>query len=171
MLAATVALSAVALWAPQDAPAAASDAQAKNGPKVPPVPGAGGISTHAMALPSHLPERHLEPARFDPFVGVVPPPPPPPKPLLIAAAPPPPPPAPEPPPLAYRYLGRMTDPSGTQRVYLAKADTAVAVTVGSRLDEGYVVEAIEPAEIRLHYPPLGARAAIPVPPEPDPPSR
>lgn len=170
MLAATVVLSAVALWVPAEPPAApmiATGEPASMAPRPPAgEPGRGDI------LPARLPAQRLEPARFDPFVGVVPPPPePPPAPRPVVAAPLAPPPAPEAPVLAYRYLGRMTDPTGQQHVYLAKGDTAVVVAVGTKLDEGYVVEAIGPAEIRLHYPPLGAHAAIPVPPEAEPSSR
>ena len=104
----------------------------------------------------------LDKAAFDPFVGVQPPPPPPPKPFVgpIYVAPPPPPAAP---PLTYRYVGQMLDPSGKQLVYLGKADKDFPVIVGTRLDEGYVVEAITADGIRLHYPPLDARAVINIP--------
>lgn len=80
---------------------------------------------------------------------------------------PPPPAAPTAPPLAYRYLGQMVDPSGTRYVYLGKADRELPVAVGTRLEEGYVVESIGPEGIRLHYPPLDAHAVIPLPPDND----
>ncbi|WP_127995672.1 hypothetical protein [Piscinibacter defluvii] len=170
MLAATVVLSAIALWVPEEPPAGPGYAPSELAAMAPRSP--AGEPGRADMLPAKLPAQRLEPARFDPFVGVAPPPPePPPAPRPVAAAPPAPPPAPEAPVLAYRYLGRMTDPTGQQHVYLAKADAVVVVTVGMRLEEGYMVEAIGPSEIRLHYPPLGAHAAIPVPPEAEPSSR
>ena len=121
----------------------------------------------AAPLPDRLNAAPLEKSRFDPFVGVQPPPPPAPKvvaaPVVEAPAPPPPPPT-----LNYRYLGQMTDPSGQQYVYLAKPDKDVPVTVGTRLDEGYVVEAITADAVRVVYPPLDSRAVIPIPPSRDP---
>ncbi|MED5621552.1 hypothetical protein [Ideonella sp. BN130291] len=66
--------------------------------------------------------------------------------------------------MSYRYLGQMVDPSGKQVVYLSRGDHDVAVSVGTRLDEGYVVEAITPDGVRLNYPPLHAQVTVPVPP-------
>jgi hypothetical protein len=65
--------------------------------------------------------------------------------------------------LNYRYLGQMTDPTGQHLVYLSGPTKEIAVAVGTRLDEGYVVEAITGDAVRLHYPPLDARAVIPLP--------
>lgn len=131
----------------------------------------------ALAAVATLPERlaavTLDAARFDPFVGAVPPPAPvaPPTPTKAIVA------APEPevqahaPALNYRYLGQMTDPSGVQWVYLANNELALPVAVGTRLPEGYVVEALGPEGVRLHYPPLDAHAVIPVPAAQDPATR
>lgn len=127
------------------------------------------ISPPPAALPHRLPVHALEPADFDPFVGLQPPPAPPPRPsaTVLAAAPPaapPVPPTPTAPPLNYRYLGQMIDPAGTRLVYLGRADKEVPVAVGTQLDEGYVVDAINANGIQLRYPPLDTRAVISIPP-------
>ena len=83
----------------------------------------------------------------------------------------PPPPVPAAPPLAYRYLGEMTDPGGQRFVYLSKGDKEYPVTVGSKLDEGYVVESITAETIGLYYPMLGLRAAIHIQPVQEPSTR
>ena len=168
LLAATLLLSALAIWWPQEPSAARPEHAASTAVALVATPSPTSAAPATATLSHRLSTQHLEPARFDPFVGVLPPAPPPPKPAPVVAMPPPPPPAPMAPPLAYRYLGRMIDPSGAQLVYLARAEAAVAVAVGARLEEGYVVEEIGPAGIRLHYPPLDAHAVIPVPPEPEP---
>jgi hypothetical protein len=116
-------------------------------------------------LPHRLPGIALAKADFDPFVGAQPPAPPPPDPPAPVQAPAPPPPSA--PPLDYRYLGRMVDPAGKHYVYLGRtgdaAASAIAVSVGTRLDEGYVVEAISTDSIRLVYPPLDTHIAIDIP--------
>lgn len=166
LLAGSLALSAAALWWPQEpevlAPPASSEGQAFS-----PVQAIQPPASPA-ALPQKLPGQSLEPAQFDPFAGVQPPAPPPPKPAPVAAPMPPSLPQPVAPALSYRYLGQMLDPRGEQRIYLSKSDEAVVISIGTRLDEGYVVEAIGPEGIRLHYPPLDAHAIIPVPPAPEP---
>ena len=107
----------------------------------------------------------LDKAGFDPFVGLQPPPPPEPasspapKPFIGPIYVPP----PSPPALNYRYLGQMTDPAGRRMVYLSGGDRDVTVALGTRLDEGYVVEAITAEGIRLHYPALDVRTVIPIP--------
>ena len=53
-------------------------------------------------------------------------------------------------------------------VYLARADKDVAVATGSRLDEGYVVEAIRDDGVHLLFPPSKARALIHAPSTPTP---
>ena len=123
-------------------------------------------------LPSRLPVASLDPAGFDPFVGMQAPLPAVLTPTVniapVTVAPPPVQQQPGAPPLTYRYLGQMTDPAGVQQVYLASGDIAVPVAAGTRLEEGYVVESVGPAGVRLHYPPLNAHAVIPVPPVQDP---
>jgi hypothetical protein len=166
LLGASVLLSATALWWPDDTlrhvAALRTDDRLADFPTATPSVAPAGPATGRLA--SQLPETLLEPAVADPFVGAQPPPPPPPKPVPVVIAPPPPPQAPA---ITYRYLGRMTDPSGTVLVYLAKADAAVVASVGTRLDEGYVVQSVDTDGIRLHYPPLDAHVVIPVPPPPD----
>lgn len=58
----------------------------------------------------------------------------------------------------------MLDPEGSRKVYLIRADKDVLVQSGTRLEEGYVVEAITDDEIRLIYEPLQQRAVIRIPP-------
>ncbi len=174
LLAGTVALSALALWWPDPVSRPAIDPhEGPPSPALPPAPAQASTSPLPAvpappALPAELPATTLDTARFDPFAGAQPPPPPPPKPVQVVAAPVAPPPPPAPPALNYRYLGRMTDPSGTQRVYLTGNDTAIVVQVGTRLDEGYVVKAFEATGVRLHYPPLDVHAVIPMPAVQDP---
>ncbi|HEY1395235.1 MAG TPA: hypothetical protein VF536_03935, partial [Roseateles sp.] len=78
-------------------------------------------------------------------------------------APPPPPPPPQAPALNYRYLGQFIDPQGQRKVYLARSDKDVLVETGTRLDEGFRVEAITDDEIRLVYEPLQQRTVIRIP--------
>lgn len=159
----TVILSAVALWWPDAARGP------ERGPTVLPhlssSPAASATSLRVVGVPERLPTTSFEPAAFDPFVGARPPPPPAPTPVVAVVVPvaPQAPPQPVAPPLSYRYLGQMTDPSGLRQVYLAKTDTAILVAVGTRLEEGYVVESIGQDGVSLHYPPLDAHAVIPVP--------
>lgn len=161
-LAGSVVLSAAALLWPQSAPIT----QAVDTAPVSVSPAAPGMfnaaSEPAITLPDKLSKEVISAATFDPFVGVVPPAP------AVVVQPPPvqvvqEPPAPVAPPLNYRYLGKMTDPSGRKWVYLATPDKELAVSLGTRLDEGYVVEAIRPDGVHLAYPPLGIKALIPVP--------
>jgi hypothetical protein len=160
--------SAVALWWPETITRAIerTEAAVSGASNLAPAARPGQDMESAAVLPS-LPARlspiSLEVAAFDPFVGLQPPPPPaPPVPVPVAVAPQPPP-VPTAPPLAYRYLGQMVDPSGKRFVYLGKADKEMPVTVGTQLEEGYVVQSIGPEGIRLHYPPLDAHAVIPMP--------
>ena len=124
----------------------------------------------AAPIPFRLPAHLLEKAQFDPFAGGAPAPAP--TPIAPAASKPfvgpvyvPPPPAPS---LNYRYLGQILDPDGRRLVYLARPDKDVLVGAGTRLDEGYVVEAIDDQGVRLRYPPLDAHAVVPSPTAHDP---
>ncbi len=166
LLAATVLSSVLALWWHETVslPVAGAGSKATEGATASTGHSPAGESAAASvrALPSRLTSVTLDAANFDPFVGVVPPPPPPPPPQVVAPPPPPPPPAP--PPFNYRYLGRMLDPSGNELVYLANAARTVPVTVGTRLDEGYVVESIGLESITFHYPALDTRTVISIPP-------
>lgn len=167
----TSAATAWALLSPADGnvtPAATSTlVNMGQSPAAPSALGAANTVSHrkpSMAppppIPGRLPEAALEAADRDPFM--IPPPPPPPAPS--PPPPPPPPPAAVAPPLNYRYLGSMLDPEGSRKVYLIRADKDVLVQSGTRLEEGYVVEAITDDEIRLIYEPLQQRAVIRIPP-------
>ena len=164
LLSASVLLSALALWWPDDVSHAVAQAATATMPTGSPSPAVRTVipDTLPIRLPERLPTLALDKASFDPFVGMQPPAPPPPKPFVgpvyVAPAP-----APTPPTLPYRYLGQMTDPSGKKLHYLVKADKDVPIAVGTHLDEGYVVEAITADTIRLHYPQLDARAEIRIP--------
>lgn len=160
MLGGSVALSALALWWPQDGNpavvAAMDDSQA---------PALAKGEAAVPALPAHVAAALLDEAISDPFIGPQPPSPPapsPPKPFVGPIYIPP----PAPPAINYRYLGQMTDPDGKKLVYLARADKDVQVSTGTRLDEGYTVEAITAEGVRLFYAPAGARVTIPIPPAP-----
>lgn len=170
LLSASVLLSALALWWPDDASHAIAQASAMSAAMTTKSPSqaarAAAPEAPAMRLPQRLSTLALDKASFDPFVGVQPLAPPPPGPFVgpVYVAPTP---APTPPTLNYRYLGQMTDPSGKKLHYLVKADKDVPIAVGTRLDEGYVVEAITAAAIHLHHPQLDVRAEIHVPPATD----
>jgi len=96
-------------------------------------------------------------ATFDPFIGVVPPPPPAPPPVTqpVVIAPPPAPPVQD-----YRFLGRITGPDGTEQILLSRGDSPVAVSVGTTLDNGYVVESISADTLVLVFPSLGTKVPI-----------
>jgi hypothetical protein len=181
LLVGTLAMTAVALWWPvEPVGTALIRAQAIAAqPELAPRPAMGSkaepnsnsTSVAAAALPERLPVAQFDKADFDPFAGVQAAPPPAPKPPPVAAAPPPAPPAPvvrQAPPQNYRYLGSLVDPSGQQWVYLARGDSAITVSAGTRLDEGYVVEAIDAQAVHLHYAPLDTHVAIIIPPVSDP---
>ena len=63
----------------------------------------------------------------------------------------------------YRYLGQMIDPGGRIWHYLARAEASFAIEAGTRLDDGYVVQAIDAAGVRLHFPAMDVYAVIPLP--------
>jgi hypothetical protein len=97
---------------------------------------------------------------FDPFVGVVVPPPPP----LVVVQPAPVVAAPSPPPTQeYRFLGRMTGPDGVEQILLTRGESAVAIKVGTVLDNGYIVESIVNDSAVLAFPSLGTRVSLSIP--------
>lgn len=111
-------------------------------------------------LPVTLPQPSLEPANFDPFVGVKPPAPPP---APVVVAPLPAPLVPQAPPLNYRFMGRVVDPDGKTQIYLSRADKDVLVAKGTHLDEGYDVEGVKPDAVLVYYPPLDLHTQIRIP--------
>jgi len=163
LLGGAVASSALALWWPDGVSrAVARIEQAGDAPALSTAPRPDEPAT-AQSLPEHLPTALLDKAAADPFIDVQPPAPPPPKPFVGPIYEPPPP-RPAPPALNYRYLGQMTAPSGKTLVYLSKPDKDISVEVGTRLDEGYTVQAITREGVHLHYPALDARVVIAIPP-------
>jgi hypothetical protein len=61
----------------------------------------------------------------------------------------------------------MRTPDGRQLLYLARGDNAIAVAVGDKLDEGYMVESIATDSVVLVYPPLDRRVSVPIPKAPE----
>lgn len=178
LLLVTVVAVAAALWWPD----AVTPALVRAGIEMQPqtlalvVPAAPAVAAVRVALPNRLPKPSLDIAKFDPFLGVIAAPTPPPQQARAPqAALPPPIAAPLPtriaPPLNYRYLGQMVDPTGRKLIYLARGDAAVQVAVGGKLEEGYVVEAMDADGIRLLYAPMDVRTVIPVPPSREPATR
>jgi hypothetical protein len=155
-LAATLVLSAWALWSP-----------AEPLPVVAPAAERPHVSTAGVdvsePLPPSLERQALEPAQRDPFgaVAQAAQPPAAPKPFMLVGPEQPPPPPP-PPPLNYRFLGQMQTPEGQRLVYLSKGQDVTPVEVGTRLDEGYVVEAVSAEAVSLRHPAHDTRAVIPI---------
>lgn len=115
-------------------------------------------------LPEQLPALILEPAEGDPF-AIVPTSPPPQALAAVVAMPQLAPATPTLPSLNYRYLGQLMDPQGERKVYVARGgdNKELLLEKGTRLDEGYVVEAITTEAIGLIYEPLQHRVSIPIP--------
>ncbi|WP_315647869.1 hypothetical protein [Roseateles aquae] len=117
--------------------------------------------TAALTLPAELPRQTLEAAEADLFLGVQPPPPK----LTPVQAAVPAPAAPQTPMLNYRFLGRFVAPNGEPMVYLSRHgdNKEFAITAGTQLDEGFVVEAIKAETVVLRYPPAGTRLNLAIP--------
>jgi hypothetical protein len=71
---------------------------------------------------------------------------------------------PQAPPLTYQFWGRMVTPTGQRLTYLARGEIILPVSVGDRLEEGYVVEAVSDDGVQLLYPPLNQRVTVPIAP-------
>ena len=131
-------------------------------PLPPPFPGSTAASTAADTLPEHWPQPNVEPAARNPFVST---PPPAPKPAAVAlvAAPPPPPP---PPVSNYRFWGRMAVGGGQRLTYVARGDSGnpVAIDIGTRLEDGWSVEAIGDNTIVLVHAATQQRSTLSIPP-------
>jgi hypothetical protein len=126
-----------------------------------PLPEQGAPPT--AALPAALPTLTLESAAFDPFVGVPLTPPQSIAPPVVMVAAEPPPVQPQAPAVNYRFAGRVVSPTGEAITLLLKDEQLLAVHPGQRLDEGYVVEAIDERAVHLHFAPLNSRLSIPIP--------
>jgi hypothetical protein len=168
----TVGLSALALVWARGAPSVVQ--AAARAPNEPASNQTQPLNSKVTAtLPTDLPSWQIEPARRDIFSPVLPPLPPPPKPLPVVMLPivntvviPVVVPNPAAPAISLRYLGTMVTPQGQRLVMLARGDTAVTVQEGTRLDEGYVVQAIGQDEVRLLYPATGMVLGVPIPATP-----
>jgi hypothetical protein len=57
----------------------------------------------------------------------------------------------------------MTGPDGVEQTLLGRGDAAVPITVGTTLDNGYVVESIAADAVVLVYPPFGSKAVLQIP--------
>ena len=170
-LGATLVLTAIALWWPEsDIPVAAQPAEQAI------VPASGEVlasparfalqkaSTVGTALGVNTPTTlGWLPAQYDPFTGFERPTPkkfePLPKETPINL-----PPAPTAPPLNYVYMGSMIDPSGRRWTYVSKGSINLPISIGTTLEEGYIVESISAEAIELSYAALNARASIAIPP-------
>jgi len=171
-LGATIGLSLIAVLVPKDvAPLVAASAPSAPQPW-------GGYSSRpsqvpggaALPLPAVLPELTIEPAQADPFEAVRGP-----QPKVPPAPQPAPAPAPAPTPLPpvvtpaqapkLRYLGSLQAPNGQSMVFVARgaSDQSMAVQVGTRLDEGYVVKSIGRGGITLAHAASGTEWNVPMP--------
>ena len=75
--------------------------------------------------------------------------------------------APSAPPMEYRFFGRMATPAGEHVILLTRGEAVAAIEVGTRFDNGYIVEAIHDDRVRTVYAPTGIAVDIPVPPPPE----
>lgn len=117
-------------------------------------------------LPAVLPAQVFEAADRDVFAPVERPVPPnlkqlPPQPQSFTPPVAPPPMAP---PLRYRFFGRMTTPDGQSLVLLARGELVVQIAVGTLLEDGFRVDALQDDRIQLSFPPLGVVVELPIPP-------
>lgn len=169
---ALLALAAGLWWArdrllPQDDLLARPSAAARKPGRVAPPP------EELCATPAELPQRELLslPARRDPFTGedaraaaaapvaraparpVVEAPPPP---AVVVAAPPPPPPAA--PRLPYRFIGQVSERSGSASVFLALGANLITARPGETIDGGFRLDAIAPRELTFTH--LATRSTV-----------
>ncbi len=119
---------------------------------------AGESVPSAGTLPRSLPGQILKATAQDPFASAALAPA-----LAVSPPAPPPPEPPRPPPLAYHYLGQMMDPSGKKIVYLTKGDRDIQASVGTQLEDGYVVESITASAIRVLHTATQTRLDIFIP--------
>lgn len=153
---------AITAWvaAPQSASLSIQDTSNKSAA---PVQKSGRLPQPLRPLPVALERPTLEAAVRDPFAMVAPPAPVvvPQKPVQVVAPPPP-----SPPPLNLRFTGRMTAPDGSQVIFVALGETAMSLSVGQTLPNGYKVDAINERTVELSYLPMNftTRFDLPAPP-------
>lgn len=117
-----------------------------------------------LPLPAQIKRPALEAASRDPFAMVIIPTPvvETKKPARVEIPPPP-----SPPPLNLRFTGRMTAPDGSQVIFVALGETAMSLSVGQTLPNGYKVNAINERNVELSYLPMNftTRFDLPAPPQ------
>ncbi len=172
-LAASLVFVVVAQWWPQKAPVLVRAVV----PALPPLAGAAHTGSNmglapAQALPASLSPLDLGTSGRDPFVPQQAMPQPSTRPPLApppaAATTPQADQAPAPrvamaPQQTLRYLGFFSSPTGATVVMLADGETAIPVSVGSPLPNGYVVQSLGPDAVRLLYAPTATVVDIPLP--------
>lgn len=172
-LVATTVASGWALWAPADKPAVQPLVAAVLREATPVLgQGRAGVPVASRLQDGAGPfaATSFEPAARDPFAAapLAPPPAPsPPAPVAVpqvnaAAAVPPSPPPPAPPPMP-AYLGQMHTPDGQHIVLLNENGRTTTAQAGVRLSGGWVVQALEPAAVKLAVPGTDLSAVLVVP--------
>ena len=124
-------------------------------------PPTNAASFGADSFPDHWPVPTMEPAARSPFAQPAPPPPKVAALVNIASAAPPPP----PPPANFRFWGRLSSPDKQVLVFLARGQDGAPIEVhrGTRLDDGWIVDAINDNAIALVNAVSQQRVTIPVP--------
>jgi len=145
--------SAIALMWPIDKPYEESIFSASLAP-------ASHSANSTDVFPEKLPEQILLATKNDPFVSTA---------LVQPLAAPVvlPTPQPEPirtPPLSYRYLGSVTGPQGDREIYLSNGSQTVAARQGVHLGDGYTIETMGTASIKVLHSATQARVDIPIVP-------
>ncbi len=117
-------------------------------------------------LPAAWPEPAIEPATRSPFSSPTPA-----APKIVAPAPiaPPAVPTPPPPQANYRFWGSLSTPSGERLLYVVRDDNQgqpTPVQVGTRLDDGFVVEQITAGAIVLTQTGSARRVTLSLSPPP-----
>ncbi|KQZ32564.1 hypothetical protein [Duganella sp. Root1480D1] len=67
-----------------------------------------------------------------------------------------------PPSLPYRYVGKLSDESGSV-IYLARGEVAFVARVGETLEGAYKVAALQARSVEFEYVPTGAKQSLPIP--------
>jgi hypothetical protein len=159
LLAGSAVLSAIALLWPSTPSVVAAAVQEGPPLKAPETPAPGDSPRE---LPARLTVGELGVAQSDPFVASAPPAPvapPAPKPFVGPLHQPTPPPAPP----QYRFVGRLTDPTGRLRYVMGREGRDVLVEQGTALDDGYVVQELTLEAITLRHAGTGTIISLNVP--------
>jgi len=146
----TAVVAAAPARAPADGSAAPAPSLASHG---------GPAASGPAALPEHWPAPNVDAAPRNPFLAT-----PPPAPKTVVVAPPPPPP---PPPVSnYRFWGRVAVADGQRVTYLSRGDSGnpVAIDIGTRLEDGWSVDAIGDNAVVLVHAATQQRSTVLIPP-------